>query len=475
MSERAAGSRSDGLRARLLAEWSVLIRKFLGQLKARDFVRAVGVLVGGTGLAAAISALVLPVLTRLYTPGDFSVLAVFTSLLSIFSVSACLRFDVAVAIPEKDGDAINVLGLALLCACAVSLFLLFAIFAMPSSAFRWFGQSDIEKHLWLLPIGVLFVGAYSALQFWFVREKSFSLIAKNRIMQTAGAAGVQAGWGWLHATPLGLIAGPVLNGAVGCCGLGYRLVNGVKTVEGLSWSRMRVMFSQYHRFPKYSALEALCNVAAIQLPIVMIAGMAARTEAGFLILALTVMQAPMSILGSAIAQVYLSQAPAEYRLGRLGDFTVQVCGSLIRTGIGPLIFGGLLAPDLAVKIFGEEWRRAGALMAWMTPWFAMQFLASPVSMALHVANQQRFALLLQIFGLVLRVGAVVVVPAGLLSEAYAMSGFLFYGTYLVVVLMVVHSSWLGVARELLSSSKVVCIWIVLALGVKVVAAAFSLL
>ena len=62
------------------------------------FIRAVAVLVGGSAIAHGITAVALPVLTRLYTPADFSVLAVFSGILSVVSVAACLRFDIAVSI-----------------------------------------------------------------------------------------------------------------------------------------------------------------------------------------------------------------------------------------------------------------------------------------------------------------------------------------------------------------------------------------
>ena len=63
------------------------------------FRHSVGVLVSGGVLAHGITALALIVITRLYTPADFSVLAVYGSLLTIISVLACLRFEVAIPLP----------------------------------------------------------------------------------------------------------------------------------------------------------------------------------------------------------------------------------------------------------------------------------------------------------------------------------------------------------------------------------------
>ena len=73
---------------------SVMAMRWFERLVGQGgFLRAVLVLVGGTAFAHAITALALPILTRLYSPADFSTLAVFSSLLSIVAVAACFRFD----------------------------------------------------------------------------------------------------------------------------------------------------------------------------------------------------------------------------------------------------------------------------------------------------------------------------------------------------------------------------------------------
>jgi O-antigen/teichoic acid export membrane protein len=441
------------------------------RIRGQGFLGSVGVLVGGTGIAGAISALMLPVLTRLYTPQDFSLLAVLTGMIAIVSVAACLRFDIAIPVPEQDGEAANVLGLAVLSLVAVVMLLAGVMLIVPASLLARFNQPDLESYLWLVPVGVSVVALNSALQSWLIRRKDFAAIARNRVAQAGAGAATQATVGWLNGMTLGLVLGPTIAATVGCAGLAYRIVSAENHVlKDISWPRMRTAWSNYYRFPKYSALEALSNNAGIQLPIILIAALAAGPEAGFLMLAISVIQAPMSLLGTAVGQVFLSRAPQEFRLGHLGRFTAAILGGLLKTGIGPLIFGGLLAPDLFAKVFGEEWRRAGVLMAWMTPWFAMQFLASPVSMALHVANRQRAALALQLFGVVLRVGAVYgasLIAMGVISEAYAVSGFVFYLVYLVVVFHAAGVRASDILIEIRAAVPAVSLWIGAGLVLKV--------
>lgn len=429
---------------------------------SKSFIRSVGVLVGGTALAHGITALSLPVLSRLYSPADFSALAVFTSLLSIISVTACLRFDVAVTIPHRDTDAANLFALALGCALVVSLLVAVPVLLVPERIAGWLNQATLRSYLWLLPVGVLLAASYSALQGWLVRKKDFGLIARSRVAQSAAAAGTQVSMGMAGVGTFGLLLGYVLNAGAACIVLGYRVIAIEReSLRAITWLGMRAMAVEYRRFPKYSTWEALSNSAAIQWPIIMIAAMAVGPEAGYLSMAMYVMQAPMALFGTAIGQVYLSRAPEEHRSGNLGDFTAEVFGGLLKTGIGPLLFVGIVSPVVFPFVFGAEWRRAGDLVAWMTPWFVMQFIASPISMVLHIMGRQGIALTLQLLGLLIRVSSIwiaAVINNDYVSEAYALSGFLIYMIYCIVVLVISRIHIRIIRYHVYNSIKSIVTW-----------------
>lgn len=440
------------------------IRVRIDRLAGNKMLRSISVLVGGTMFAHVITAISLPVLTRLYTPADFSVLAMFASILAIISVASCLRFDVAIAIPAQDAEAANLVALAMACAAIVSTLVAAVVLAMPNSVLHAFHQSALIPWLALLPLGVLLAGSYSVLQMWFIRKKTFSAIASSRVLQSAAASGVQVSMGWLHWTPGGLLLGQLLNTGAGVISLAYRFARYERdALTGVSWAGMRSAWAAYDRFPKYSTLEALANSASIQLPIVLIAALAPGAEAGFLVLAMAALQAPMGLIGTAVSQVYLSRAPEEERSGRLGTFTTKLFGGLMRTGVGPLLLTGFVAPGAFAFVFGAEWRRAGELVAWMTPWFVMQFLASPVSMALHITGNQRAAFVLQIGGLLFRTAAVLLaalVAMEFISEAYALSGFVFYAIYLASVLRIAKAKASSVLHEIRRNVTLLVLWTV---------------
>lgn len=417
------------------------IRERIQALFKGGLVRSVGVLAGGTSFAQLIALLALPILTRLYSPDDFSVLAVYSSFLALISVISCLRFEIAIPMPKEDKDAVALLFLSLVSVVVITLLTTIGVLLF-SSQIENATEGKLVGYLWLMPIGVFFSGLYGALQYWATRHKAFSLVAKTRMAQAISGSCTQLGLGFFGFAPFGLLAGQLLSVSAGVFGLAKYLVKTQRDIlKETSLNRVKLVFKQYDRFPKYSTWEAFANSGAIQIPIILIAYYAVSAEAGFLMLAMRLLAAPMSLIGGAVAQVYLAEASEKYHEGMLRKFTHKTIISLFKVGLPALLFAGVVAPFLIPLIFGDEWQRTGILIAWMAPWFLMQFITSPVSMALHITHSQKVAMVFQFFGLILRAGSVLI--AGFyfneyIAEIYAISGLVFYSSYLFLVLFVLN-------------------------------------
>lgn len=407
----------------------------LPRLAGNDILRDVLRLVTGTVGGRAIALAAMPFVTRLYSPQDFALLAVYLAAVGMIGTIACLRFDVAIPVAQDEGDAAHLLVLALLIAVGMAGAGLVAVLLAPDRIVALLGQPALRPWLWLVPLGVLLAGCYAALQFWATRARRFGSIAKTRISQAAVGVATMLGMGWAGIAPFGLLLGNMLNSSAGSLRLGTEVLRRDRAaLRQVTWRGLGAAFRGYHRFPLYSAPDALANIAGIQVPVLIVAAFAG-SEAGFLLLAQQVMAAPMALLGSSISQVYVSRAPEALREGRLAGFTLSMLKRLIQIGVGPLILAGLLAPLVFPYVFGPQWVRAGEIALWMVPWMVLQFLASPVSMVMFVVGRQRAMLALTVFGGALRIGitllAVQFDPAYLV-EVFAISGAVFYGVCMLV-------------------------------------------
>ncbi len=414
-----------------------MIASLVQKALSNTFLRGVSVLMGGTAASQAILLLALPLLTRLYSPHDFSVLAVYVSAVSILSVSACLRLEIALPLPADDNEAASLLAAALASSAAVGIVIAGAVFMAPANLDDLVANGKLGRYLWLVPAGAWLASTYSALQYWSTRKRRFADIAKTRLTQSIGGTSVQAGMGWMGFAPLGLLLGHAVIGGAGVLGLAMRALRQEGAIiRSVRISSIASAVGRYRRFPLYSTWDALANTSGLQLPVIMIASIAAGPEAGLLMLAMRTMQAPMGVLGTSVGQVFLSEAPEKSRQGELAAYTSKIIASMARIGVAPLVFMGFAAPVLFRYVFGEEWAAAGSMVSWMVPWFILQFVSSPVSMVMHVLQLQGEMLALTIFGLACRVGGVALAALympGHLIQAFAMGSALFYLVLLVVI------------------------------------------
>ena len=407
-----------------------------------SFVSHVGLLVSGTAIGQLIAIVTLPILTRLYDPEAFSVLAVYVSILTLLTVVSGMCFEYAIPLPKSDRIAAALLLLAITSVLVFTSLTTLAVVFVPN-IFNALTDGKISQYLWLLPMGVFSVGMYNALQYWSTRSKKFGLIAKTRVTQSLSGTTVKLASGYLlNGAVLGLIFGQLLSQGAGFLSLGRSLLkNDFKVFRAIKPKYIYLALKRYDQFPKFTSLEVFANTAGIQIPIILIAYYAIDSEAGYLMIAIQLLSVPMGMISGAISQVYLAEAADMFHQGKLRSFTKKTIKNLTKIAFIPSLLIAIIAPILVPYVLSEEWSRTGILISWMVPWFLMQFITSPVSTSLYITNNQKLAFILQLFGVFIRVGAVYIAALFAnehISEFYAVSGFIFYSIYLLVVLNVIN-------------------------------------
>ncbi|MCY1212653.1 Polysaccharide biosynthesis protein [compost metagenome] len=411
--------------------------KKIFQMGGSKFLKNVFILSSGTILGQAIMMLVLPALTRLYSPEDFGMLGVYMSLLMVLSVGACLRFDLATPIATSEFEALNLLTLGTISATLISVVLMLLVCLFPEPIVGILAQPKMEKFLWLIPLGVWLASVYSAIQFWAVREKDFPAVARTQLTRAVASSATQLIWGVFSPGSLGLLLGYMLYGGFGVFGLAFRFFRkNFVLLRSISTSSLREVFLKFSRFPLYSVPEAFLNTAAVNLPTVIIAALASPREAGYLLLAQRIVSIPIGLLGSSLSRVYLSESGEREKKGELFSFTRSVMFNLAKTGALPFLIIALASPFIFPHIFGEDWRRAGLMVAWLTPAMMLQFVVSPVATVLHATSNNKKAFYLQLGGFILTIGAIYLaaqISPPKIFEFFAVALAIYYLCYLLVV------------------------------------------
>lgn len=366
------------------------------------FARNVFTLVFGTAVGQLIAIAGTPVLTRLFSPTQFGMLAVFSSLLSIVSVIGGLRYELAIPLPRSDRAASSVLALALACVAGISLLAAAVIIWQGDRFAVLLGTPDLAAFFWLLPIAIALSGAYQAFSYWATRVGAFREISATKVQQGLAGMLVQIGSGLAHSSTLGLLAGSVMGQSVGLLRL-VRVFKGPK----LAW-RLRSILATGRRFsdfPTFTSLAALTNSAGHSLPPLVLASFFSPSVAGLYLLAQRLGSQPLTLIGRSVAQVFLSGAATARRVGRLGELTASSFHSLLVVGVLPISLLSYVGPVAFALVFGEKWRDAGTYLQLLSPWLIAQFLVSPLGTLFVIVERQKLGMHLQILLLMVRIGS----------------------------------------------------------------------
>jgi O-antigen/teichoic acid export membrane protein len=348
-----------------------------------------------------------PVLTRLYSPEDFGLLAVYISFVSIVAVVASLRYQLAIPLPEHEKDASAVVILCLSVVVTMSVLSGAVAWAFGDMIARMVNTSGLAICWWLVPIGVMLGGAYQVSNYWAIRERAFPLIARAKLTQAVSLVIVQAaGWGF---GPVALLVGHVTSQAVGLLSLGTEVVRKrLPEFREIQLADIEEQARRFRRFPMYSSWGGLANTAGSQVPPVLFAALFSSAAAGIYTLAERALFVPVSLIGQAIAQVFISDAVAERRRGQLADLVARIYCTLAAIGMPPVLILVIAGPDLFTWIFGSSWRQAGVFSQWMAPWLYVVFIAAPLGNLSFVIEKQAQDMVFQALLLFTRFMALVI-------------------------------------------------------------------
>ncbi len=370
------------------------------QLKPKsEFSRSVLTLMTGTTIAQAIPIAISPILTRIYTPEDFGVFALYMSIASIIGVAATGRYELAIMLPKKDEHAVNIVSLSIIISFLVSLVLFLIVFVFNSQITSLLGNSEISNWLYFIPISIMITSFYNSLNYWSNRKKHYKRLATSRVVQSGATATANLSMGFVGFGASGLILSGLAGQGIATTVLGKMIWKEDRELfQKVNRLKILVLAKRYIKFPKFLIIAHSINTTSRQLPIILFSSFFNASVVGFFMLTQRVVVLPMIIVASAIADVFRQKASYDYINNRECEkLFLSTFKKLLLIAILPFSIFYFIAPELFAFIFGSEWRIAGEYAQIMTPMFFLQFVISPLSSMFLIAEKQQLDLYWQIY------------------------------------------------------------------------------
>jgi lipopolysaccharide exporter len=399
-------------------------------------------LVSGTAVAQLLGILASPILTRLYAPEAFGLLALFTSITSIVGVIACMRYELAIMLPESDEEAVNLLGVSLLFTTLLSLLTVPLIWWGRDPLLRWLDAPELARYLWLTPPMVFFSGVFLALNYWNSRTKQFGRLSIARVSNSVATTSAQLGLGFTGFVSGGSLIGAMVGGKVlATAVLGgqiWRDDHGL-FLRAIYQSELIPLIKRYRKFPLYDTWSALLNSISWQLPTLMLSSYFSTAVVGYYALGYRILQLPMSFIGGAIGQVFFQRVSEAQLRGELTLAVEQTFRRLVMIGLFPMLTLAFIGRDLFILLFGTDWAEAGVYTQILSVWAFLWFISSPLSTVFSTLQKQEHMLRWNLVNFATRFGSLWV--GGILQDArlavflFSSSGIFVYG-YIVLSILV---------------------------------------
>jgi len=362
-------------------------------------------MMSGRAIAAGIALVTMPVVARLFTPGDFGVAALFLSIVGITSSVSALRYEGALVLPKEAEEALTLMAFAYRV-----LFTVFIVMLVVLAVYTWVGTTWRVLELlgvwkWLLPLGVLLTTSLHIQESWLARGQKFRIVAASLVVGNSVTSATRITLGVTAGSSVhGLIAGNLL-------GMSCRLIlqktassEGLRaTFSRIGWHRMKLVARRYADFPKFNAPAALVSSLGQNLPILLMGVMFTPAVAGFYAMANRLSRVPIEIVANSMRKVFLQKAAEIKNRGRsLRKAFLLATGGLAIFGLIPFGCVWLFGQPLLTWLLGLRWFEAGRYLEIMAPWLFMAWVIAPTNSVFIVLREQRSFLFLNIFLTVLK-------------------------------------------------------------------------
>jgi O-antigen/teichoic acid export membrane protein len=323
---------------------------------------------------------------------------------AIFGVIANGRYELAIVLPEKDEDAVNITALSILIALLVSVFLLINVLLFNDLIVDLIGNEEIGAWLYFVPLVVLFIGIFNALNYLNTRMKRFGVIAQVKVIKLLSLSVVQVGLGFLKAGALGLISGQIISHVFSNLRLTKVLLENRKLFANVNKENIVEQLIRYRKFLKFSVWATLSNTLSHQLTRIFISSLYSTSVLGYYALVQRILGMPITVISNSIGQVFFQDANSE--LKKSGNAHRAYKLTFIKLFVLGVFFFGVLffvVEQLIAFVFGQDWLVAGTYAKYLIPLMFVRFVVSPLTLINIIYEKQNIDLIWQILLLFLSV------------------------------------------------------------------------
>jgi len=355
----------------------------------------------GTAIAQVITILSIPILTRLFTPDDFGVFAIFVGLSSLLSSISGGRYELAIMLPKKDLNAYHLFIVSIWFIIGISIlsFIILFIFFKPLSNYFYF--QDYKYFIFLIPLSVFFQGTYKAINNWFVRFKDFNNVSISKIVKSTFSVSSKIEFASLKFNSLGLILGELFGQFFSTLYLIFKNnKNHPFHIYKFDKNILKKEMINNKNFPLFSMPMAFLNSISVNILIYVLTIIFNSSIVGLYLQANKVINYPLNFISTSFTSVFYQKLTKTRLKVKLYLYSYFVSFLIAFVLLLPIIFWG---EELFSFVLGEKWAFSGRIAKLLIPIVIASFATRNVSSIFSLLKLQQITLIWQILYLVIAI------------------------------------------------------------------------
>ena len=344
-----------------------------------------------------------PLFSRIYSPIQFGEYSILLSYSGIFLIFFTGKYELALLLPKHEIDIKNIFRLCFF--IATINFLLTNLIVIIYFLFSHIFNIHFENIYFLVPILSILISIYQLMSYLilylgYFKELSFSRFLKSTITVLISillGIYIKGINGLLFGAFIGQIISLIYFVLLVSKTRRFRKIFIYKKIKTYKY-----LFLKYINFPKFSMPADIINALVTQAPIFFITAFFSKTKLGYYGFVLTVIQVPLSIVSSAVLDVFKEMATREFKENNnCKKSFIKMFKILFILFIIPFIVVLFFGPRIFSFLFGSQWIESGLYARILITMLTIKFIASPLSYTFTLMGKQKLDFKLHVIMLLL--------------------------------------------------------------------------
>lgn len=343
----------------------------------------------GGSIATIVPLFLAPVLSRIYHPIDYGIVAVFMALINIFNAFFNSHYNHSILIQKKTANTVNAIFLTNIINAIVSVIILILLVVFPKIITFVSGENIIfSKFIYLIPLVVFLNGFNSSLGSWYQKNALYKAISTLGIIYSLSSIGFQIFYAilvplFLNIIPdyRGLLGGYFLSTVLtSVISIGYFLKPFWKNKKLFSLSRAFKLLKMEKKFFLISLPNDLMQTISNELPTLFLSKTITVYEVGNISYARRFLGIPLNIGSTAISQVFSRRAIEEiHKNDNCKQIFLKTALGSFLIGLVPFLLLLFFGPQLFSFVFGKKWLLAGQFAQILGFYYYLNFIVGPLT------------------------------------------------------------------------------------------------